>query len=95
MPNNQTTTEEPADPPVVPVTVELPAIVAEDIANRVATRDLKHFLVKLMATGAMFLVIASVLTLLYSAIVQDKDLDTGFIGDIFKTIVDFIRFLLT
>lgn len=86
-----------------------PPVKLEDIENRYfritdrrashedrrAKRNLKHWLVKLVAFTFMIVVVASVLSLIYAAINQEKDLDTAFIGELFKNLINFITFLLT
>lgn len=67
----------------------------ENREDRRAARDLKHWLVKLLASVLSLITLASVITLIYAAVVNEKDLDTGFIGEIFKSIIDFLHFLLT
>ncbi len=96
-------------PDELPDDVNIPRIVPGSIADRRvkridrrvsnedrrATRNLKHWLVKLVATTFMIVVVASIMSLIYSAIRQEKDLDTAFIGELFKNLISFITFLLT
>lgn len=72
-----------------------PVVVGEDIEERRAKRDLMHWVIKSVVIGFMIIVIASVFSLIYAAIIQEKDLDTAFIGELFKGFFDFIRFLLS
>lgn len=72
-----------------------PVIDIDALEERRAKRDLKHFMVKAMTITVMILIVASTSSLIYAAVVQEKDLDTGFIGDLFKTVFDFLRFLMT
>lgn len=57
-------------------------------------RKLKRTLVKCVTFTTMFIIIVSFLSLIYAAVIQDKDLNTTFIGDVFKHLFDFLRFLL-
>lgn len=74
--------------------VVIPAVL-DDLEERRAKRDLKHWLVKGVARTFMIIVVASVLSLIYAAVIQEKDLDTGFIGELFKGLFDFLRFLMS
>lgn len=67
----------------------------ENREDRRAKRDLVHWLVKLFAIVLSILAVASVGTMIYAAIASEKDLDTGFIAELFKTIIDFLHFILT
>lgn len=68
--------------------------VVVDLEERRAERNLKHWLVKGFAITLMVVFVASTLTLIYAAVIQEKDLNTGFIGEIFKGLFDFLRFIL-
>jgi uncharacterized membrane protein YqjE len=75
--------------------VETPqADVVVDIEEKRAVRDLKFFLVKAFALSMLGLFIISVLTLIYAAVFKEKDLNTTFIGEVFKMIFEFLQFLL-
>lgn len=69
--------------------------VEEAIEDRRATRDLKFWIVKTFVTAFLVVLSTSVVTLIYAAVIQEKDLDTGFIGETLKGMFEVIRFLLT
>jgi hypothetical protein len=66
----------------------------EACEERRATRDLKFWIVKTLVITFMILFTASVGALIYAVIIQEKDLDTGFIGGVFKGIFEVIHFIL-
>jgi hypothetical protein len=65
-----------------------------ELEDRRAKRDLKHWLVKTITIATMFVVVVCVMSLLYAAVVQEKDLNTTFIGEVLKMIFDFLRFVM-
>lgn len=65
-----------------------------EVEDRRAARDFKYWLAKVFSVTLVVLMVVCVLTLVYSAVVQEKDLNTTFVGDIFKAIFDFLHFLL-
>lgn len=67
----------------------------DDIEERRAKRDLKFWLVKLVTSTFMVVFAASMLSLVYAAVVREKDLDTGFLGTVFQSMFEFIRFLMS
>lgn len=67
----------------------------EAIEERRATRDLKFWIVKTFVTAFLVVFSTSVVTLIYAAVVQEKDLDTGFIGEAFKSMFEIIRIILS
>lgn len=66
-----------------------------ELEERRAARDLKHFAVKALVVAFIIVFVASFLSLIYSAVIQEKDLDTAFMGEMFKMVFDFLRFLLS
>ncbi len=75
----------------LPVT---PAADSEEIYERRQKLDLKTWLVKAFASTVMAVFGTSTLALLYAAVIQEKDLNTGFIGDVLKSVFDLLRFIL-
>ena len=67
----------------------------ESIEDRRARRDFKFRVGKVFTLTFVFLFVTCVLTLVYAAIFQEKDLNTTFIGEVFKGIFDIIRFVLS
>lgn len=65
-----------------------------EIEERRAARDLKFWIVKTFVAAFLVVFASSVVTLIYAAVIQEKDLDTGFIGESLKGIFDIIRFIL-
>lgn len=65
-----------------------------ELEERRANRNLKHWMVKAVTSVAMFVFVVCIMSLLYAAIVQEKDLNTTFIGEMFKLIFDFLRFIM-
>lgn len=65
-----------------------------ELEDHRAERNLKHWLVKGFASTFFVIFVASALSLMYAAIIQEKDLNTGFIGETFKMVFDFLRFIL-
>ena len=64
-----------------------------DQEERRANRDLRHWLVKTLTLTFMVILVASTASLIYAAVIQEKDLDTGFIGELFKGLFDFLRLI--
>lgn len=71
-----------------------PACDLEELEERREARKLKSWLVRALATTVMIVSGTSTLALLYAAVIQEKDLNTGFIGEVLKTVFDFLRFIL-
>lgn len=71
------------------------AVAEEELEERREVRQRKTWLIKLFSLSFTFVLMSSVLTLLYAAVIQEKDLNTGFIGEILKAIFDFLRFVMT
>ena len=67
----------------------------ETLEERRATRDLKFWIVKTFVAAFLVVLTSSVVTLIYAAVIQEKDLDTGFIGEVFKGMFEIIRFILS
>ena len=67
----------------------------EALEERRATRDLKFWIVKTFVAAFLVVLTSSVVTLIYAAVIQEKDLDTGFIGETFKGMFEIIRFILS
>ncbi len=67
----------------------------EALEERRATRDLKFWIVKTFVAAFLVVLTSSVVTLIYAAVIQEKDLDTGFIGEVFKGMFEIIRFILS
>ena len=67
----------------------------EAIEERRATRDLKFWIVKTFVAAFLVVLTSSVVTLIYAAVIQEKDLDTGFVGEVFKGMFEIIRFILS
>jgi Na+/H+-dicarboxylate symporter len=65
-----------------------------ELEDRRAKRDLKHWMVKTITLFLMAAFLAIILSLVYAAVIQEKDLDTSFIGEMFKALIDFLRFLM-
>lgn len=70
------------------------AVDAVELEDRRAKRDLRHWMVKVVTLFFMAAFLASILSLIYAAVIQEKDLNTGFIGEMFKAMFDFLRFLM-
>lgn len=68
---------------------------AIEVEERRAKRDLKHWMVKAVTVTFMFTFVSAFLSLIYAAIIQEKDLDTAFMGEMFKGFFDFLRFLMS
>lgn len=66
-----------------------------ELEERRATRDLKHFVVKALVIAFIIVFLSSFLSLIHAAVIQEKDLDTAFMGEMFKMVFDFLRFLLS
>lgn len=66
----------------------------ESIEERRAALNLKTWLVKTTTLTVMSVFIASVLALIYSVIIQGKELDAGFIGEILKDTFEFLRMVM-
>lgn len=71
------------------------ALDAIELEERRATRDLKHWMVKAITIAFIVVFVSCFMSLVLSAVVQEKDLDTVFMGEMFKSIFDFLRFLLS
>ena len=67
----------------------------EALEERRATRDLQFWIVKTFVAAVLVVLTSSVVTLIYAAVIQEKDLDTGFIGEVFKGMFEIIRFILS
>lgn len=67
----------------------------EALEERRATRDLKFWIVKTFVAAFLVVLTSSVVTLIYAAVIQEKDLDTGFIGEVFKGMFEIIRIILS
>ena len=67
----------------------------ETLEERRATRDLKFWIVKTFVAAFLVVLTSSVVTLIYAAVIQEKDLDTGFIGEAFKGMFEIIRIILS
>ena len=67
----------------------------EALDERRATRDLKFWIVKTFVAAFLVVLTSSVVTLIYAAVIQEKDLDTGFIGEVFKGMFEIIRIILS
>lgn len=72
-----------------------PAADTVEIEERREDRKLKRWIVQVVTLGFMFVFVASILSLIYAAVVQEKDLNTSFIGEMFKLVFDFLRFLMS
>ena len=66
----------------------------EVMEERRATRDLKFWIVKTLVITFMFVFIVSVVTLIYTVVIQEKDLNTGFIGEVFRGMFEVLQFIL-
>jgi uncharacterized membrane protein YqjE len=66
-----------------------------ELEERRAKRDLKHWLVRTITVTMMFVFVVCIMSLLYAAVVQEKDLNTTFIGEMFKIVFDFLRFVMS
>jgi hypothetical protein len=66
----------------------------EALEERREKRSLKTWLVKAVSTTVLFIFTVSVISLIYAAVVKEKDLDTSFIGSVLKTMFEFLHFLL-
>ena len=67
----------------------------EALEERRAPRDLKFWIVKTFVAAFLVVLTSSVVTLIYAAVIQEKDLDTGFIGEVFKGMFEIIRIILS
>lgn len=67
----------------------------ESIEDRRAVRDFKFWVGKVFTLTFVFLFVTCILTLIYSAIFQEKDLNTTFIGEVFKGVFDILRLILS
>ena len=67
----------------------------EALEERRATRDLKFWIVKTFVAAFLVVLTSSVVTLIYAAVIQEKDFDTGFIGEVFKGMFEIIRIILS
>lgn len=67
---------------------------AEAIEERRATRNMKFWMVKAVTTSFMFVLVVSVLSLVYSAVIQDKDLNTWFLGEVIKSLYNILVLIL-
>ena len=67
----------------------------EALEERRATRYLKFWIVKTFVAAFLVVLTSSVVTLIYAAVIQEKDLDTGFIGEVFKGMFEIIRIILS
>lgn len=66
-----------------------------ELEERRANRNLKHWMVKAFSLLVIFMFVVCVLSLVYAAIIQEKDLNTTFIGEMFKLVFDFLRFVMS
>lgn len=69
--------------------------VEEAIEDRRATRDFKFWMAKTLLTAFLAVLTASVVTLIYAAVIQEKDFNTGIIGETFKGIFEILRIILS
>lgn len=70
------------------------AAAVDELEERREVRHRKTWLVKAFTMTFIFILVSSVLALIYAAVVQEKDLNTTFIGEMLKSTFDFLRFVL-
>jgi uncharacterized membrane protein YqjE len=70
------------------------AVETEELEERRASRVLKTWLVKVFTLSFIVIMFASVGTLIYMVVVQEKDLNTTFIGEVLKGVFEVVKFAL-
>lgn len=70
------------------------AVETEELAERREARSLKTWMVKALTLSFIVIMFTSVATLIYMVVVQEKDLNTTFIGEVLKGVFEVVKFAL-
>ncbi len=57
-------------------------------------RKLRHWVIQVTLLAFLGILVGSVMTTMYGVMVRDKDFETGFIGEIFKYVIEFLKLVL-
>lgn len=85
--SEETELEEVAKTPAAEIDVH-------ELEERRADRNFKYWLKQAVTLTFLAVFAISFLSIIYAAIIQEKDLNTTFIGEVFKMMFDFLRIIL-